>query len=46
MRRMVTVEIPAMVAEDAKFKNARENSDGENARIEADKGDGAGGGRA
>ena len=37
VRRMVTVDLPAMVAEDAKFRNARENSDRENARIEADK---------
>ena len=36
VRRMVTVDIPAMVAEDAAFKNARENSDRENARVEAD----------
>ena len=33
----VTVDIPAAVAKDAKFKNARKNSDKENARVESDK---------
>ena len=37
VRQMITVDIPAMVAEDTAFKNARENSDRENARIEHDK---------
>ncbi len=34
--RSNTVDIPAMVAEDTAFKNARENSDRENARVEAE----------
>ena len=37
VRQMITVDIPAMVAEDTAFRNARENSDRENARIEHDK---------
>ena len=37
VRQMITETIPAMVAEDTAFKNARENSDRENARIEHDK---------
>ena len=37
VRQMITVDIPARVAEDTAFKNARENSDRENARIEHDK---------
>ena len=37
VRQMITVDIPGMVAEDTAFKNARENSDRENARIEHDK---------
>ena len=37
VRRMVTETIPAKVAEDTAFKNARENSDRQNARIEHDK---------
>ena len=37
VRQMITVDIPAMVAEDTAFKNARENSDRENARIEHDR---------
>lgn len=32
----LTVDLPAMVAEDAAFKNARANSDRENARVESD----------
>ena len=36
VRRMVTVDIPAMVARDAAFRNARENSDRQNARVESD----------
>ena len=35
--RTVTVDIPAAVAKDAKFANARQNSDRENARVESDK---------
>ena len=35
--RTVTVDIPTAVAKDAKFENARENSDRENARVESDK---------
>ena len=31
------MDIPGMVAEDTAFRNARENSDRENARIEHDK---------
>ena len=37
VRQMIIETIPAMVAEDTAFKNARENSDRENARIEHDK---------
>ena len=37
VRQMITVDIPVMVAEDTAFRNARENSDRENARIEHDK---------
>ena len=37
VRQMITVDIPARVAEDTAFKNARQNSDRENARIEHDK---------
>ena len=32
-----TVDIPAAVAKDTKFENARQNSDRENARVESDK---------
>ena len=35
--RTVTVDIPTAVAKDARFENARENSDRENARVESDK---------
>ena len=35
--RTATEDIPASVAKDAKFKNARRNSDSENARVESDK---------
>ncbi|MYA40707.1 MAG: type I restriction endonuclease subunit R [Gemmatimonadetes bacterium] len=35
--RTATEDIPAAVAKDAKFKNARRNSDRENARVESDK---------
>ena len=37
INRAVTVDIPAAVAKDAKFENARQNSDRENARVESDK---------
>ena len=37
VREMITVDIPGMVAEDTAFRNARENSDRENARIEHDR---------
>ena len=37
VHQMITVDIPARVAEDTAFQNARENSDRENARIEHDK---------
>ena len=37
VRQMITETIPAKVAEDTAFRNARENSDRENARIEHDK---------
>ena len=37
VRQMITETIPAMVAEDTAFQNARENSDRENARVEHDK---------
>ena len=35
--RTATEDIPAAVAKDAKFRNARRNSDRENARVESDK---------
>ena len=37
VHQMITETIPAMVAEDTAFQNARENSDRENARIEHDR---------
>ena len=37
INRTVTVDIPAAVAKDARFENARQNSDRENARVESDK---------
>jgi type I restriction enzyme R subunit len=37
VRRLVTEEIPAKVAADSAFQNARKNSDPQNARIEHDK---------
>ena len=37
INRTVAVDIPAAVAKDAKFENARQNSDRENARVESDK---------
>ncbi|MCY3921102.1 MAG: type I restriction endonuclease subunit R, partial [Chloroflexi bacterium] len=37
VRQMITETIPAKVAEDTAFRNARKNSDRENARIEHDK---------
>ena len=37
VRRLITEEIPSRVAVDNAFRNARENSDKENARIEHDK---------
>ena len=37
VRQMITVDIPGMVGEDTAFRNARENSDRENARIEHDR---------
>ena len=37
VRRLITEEIPSRVAVDTAFKNARENSDKENARIEHDR---------
>ncbi len=36
VQKLITETIPALVAEDSKFKNARQNSDKENARIEHD----------
>ena len=36
VRRLITKEIPARVAEDPAYRNARENSDRQNARIEHD----------
>ena len=36
VRHLITKEIPARVAEDTAYRNARENSDGQNARIEHD----------
>ena len=37
VQQMITVDIPARVAMDTAFKNARENSDRENARVEHDR---------
>ena len=37
IHRMITEDIPARVAEDSAFRNARQNSDRENARIEHDR---------
>ena len=37
VRRLITEDIPSRVAMDAAFRNARENSDKENARIEHDR---------
>ena len=37
VRRLITEDIPARVAVDTAFRNARENSDKENARIEHDR---------
>ena len=37
VRRLITEEIPSRVAVDTAFRNARENSDKENARIEHDR---------
>ena len=37
MRQLITETIPSRVAVDTAFKNARQNSDKENARIEHDK---------
>ena len=37
VRRLITEEIPSRVAVDTAFRNARENSDRENARIEHDR---------
>lgn len=37
VRRLITEEIPQRVAEDQAYKNARQNSDKQNARIEHDK---------
>ena len=37
VRQLITVTIPARVAVDTAFNNARQNSDKENARIEHDK---------
>ena len=37
VHQMITETIPAMVAEDTAFRNARKNSDRENARIEHDR---------
>ena len=37
VRQLITETIPSRVAEDTAFKNARQNSDKENARIEHDK---------
>ena len=36
VRRLITNEIPSRVAEDTAYRNARENSDRQNARIEHD----------
>ena len=37
VREMITETIPSQVANDEKFRNARQNSDAQNARIEHDK---------
>ena len=37
VRQMITETIPSQVANDEKFRNARQNSDAQNARIEHDK---------
>ena len=37
VRKLITVEIPASVEKDEAFKNAKEHSDEENARVESDK---------
>ena len=37
MRKLVTEEIPAKVAADRAYQNAKKNSDKQNARIEHDK---------
>ena len=37
VRRLITEDIPSRVAVDTAFRNARENSDKENARIEHDR---------
>ncbi len=37
VRKMITEDIPAAVAQDGAFRNARQNSDEENARVESDK---------
>ena len=37
VRRLITEEIPSRVAVDTAFRNAKENSDKENARIEHDR---------
>ena len=37
MQQLITETSPSRVAEDTAFKNARQNSDKENARIEHDK---------
>ena len=37
VRRLITQEIPQRVADDQAYKNARQNSDRQNARIEHDK---------
>ncbi len=37
VRKLITEEIPAKVAADPKFRNAKRNSDRENARVEHDK---------
>ena len=37
MHRLITQDIPAKVAADKAFQNARKNSDRQNARIEHDK---------
>ena len=36
MRQLITETIPSRVAEDTAYKNAKENSDKQNARIEHD----------